>query len=222
MDKKRCLKRIRGLKTKLKGEGIKSAGRLDGDSKSWTRSRLMPLSKMLLCTIGRIALTASMEIRRFFREINGQEISKQDYFARRQKLNYKALEELNSDYLKDFYAGEEAHCWDNYIVLAIDGSGVEISNSGENRETFGSAKTEKGSTVARASLSCANDVLNQFILDIQVHEYKSSEIAAAKDHIGSIKKITGDRPVLIIFGRGYPSLEFIRELHSHIFWKSRV
>jgi hypothetical protein len=215
MNKKLCIKRICGLKTRVKSDGIKETGRVEGDTKSWTRSRSMPLSKMLLCTIGRMALTASMEIRLFFGKINEAEISKQDYFKRRQKLNYKVFEELNSEYLKDFYTGEEPRCWNGYIVLAIDGSGVEVSNSEENRETFGVAKNGYGTTVARASLSCANDVLNDFILNIQVNKYKSSEIVAAENQIEAIKEITGCRPVLIIFDRGYPSLEFINFLEKH-------
>jgi hypothetical protein len=214
MNIKLCLKRFLRLKTKIESEGIKDDARLDGDTKSWTRTRAMQLSRMLMCAIGKKALTGSMEIRQFFHEINKVEISIQDYFARRQHLNYKAFEVLNTDYLQDFYGGKEPCFWKGYIVLAIDGSGVEISNSEENRETFGVAKTERGATVARASLSCVNDVLNQYILDIQVCRYQSSEIVAAKNHIESIKKITGEHPVLIIFDRGYPSLEFINFLEK--------
>jgi hypothetical protein len=47
-----------------------------------------------------------------------------------------------------------------------------------------------------------------------VHEYKSSEIAAAKKQIESVKKIIGEQPALIIFDRGYPSLEFINFLEK--------
>jgi hypothetical protein len=149
MNIKPCLKRFFKIKTKIESEGIKDDARLDRDTRSWTRKRAMQLSRMLMCAIGKKALTGSMEIRQFFQEINAIEISKQDYFTRRQHLNYKAFEVLNQDYLQDFYEGEEPRCWKGYIVLAIDGSGVEISNSEENRETFGVAKTEHGATVAQ-------------------------------------------------------------------------
>jgi hypothetical protein len=212
---KTCLKRFEELKAGFYGEKIKGTARLAGDAKSWTRNRSMTLANILMCAIGRKALTGLMEIRHFFKMIDEAAVSKQDYFARRQHLNYEAFELLNSEYLQDFYRGEEPYRWNEFIVLAIDGSGVEISNSEENRKTFGVAETKNGSTVARASLSCVNDVFNQFILDIQVHEYKSSEIAAAKKQIESVKKIIGEQPALIIFDRGYPSLEFINFLEKH-------
>jgi hypothetical protein len=206
--------RFKGLRTKIFGEKIKETAQLDGDVKSWTRNRIMTLANVLMSAIGRKALTGFMEIRLFFMTINELPVSKQDYFTRRQHLNYEALVLLNSDYLQDFYAGEEPYCWNGYIVLAIDGSGVEISNSEENRRTFGVVETQYGATVARASISCVNDVLNQFILDIQVTEYKSSELVAAKTQIEGIKNILGERKTLIVFDRGYPSIEFINFLEE--------
>ncbi|GHV21609.1 hypothetical protein FACS189494_07220 [Spirochaetia bacterium] len=136
------------MRATISDEEIKYNARMAGDTKSWTRNRAMPLWKMLLCTIGRKALTASMEIRLFFAGTREPGISKQDYFARRQKLNYEVFEKLNCNYLQDFYRGEEPKLWNGYITLAIDGSGVEISNSDENRKTFGVAKNNYGETVA--------------------------------------------------------------------------
>jgi IS4 transposase len=214
MEKKQSLKRFGKVEVKVKGEEIKGPARLDGDSKSWTRNRSMPLCDVIMCAIGRKALSGSMEIRQYFKEINESAVSKQDYFARRKKLNYKVFEELNRDYLKDAYETDETIMWNGYTVLAVDGSGVEISNSEENRKTFGFAKNNYGATVARASLSCMIDVFNQFILDIRVHEYKSSEIAAAKEQIEAVKSITEERPLLVIFDRGYPSIEFINFLEK--------
>jgi IS4 transposase len=210
-----CFKRFGELKSKIRGNKVKDSARLENDTTSWTRTRAMPLKDVIMCAIGKKALTGLMEIWLYFKEIKQDAVSKQDYFACRKKLNYEVFEELNCDYLKSYYDEDEPYLWNNFLVLAIDGSDVEISNSEENRDTFGVVKTEYGESVARASMSCINDVFNQFFLDIQVNSYKSSETVSAKENIKSAKKIIGNRPVLIIFDRGYPSLEFIDFLEKH-------
>jgi hypothetical protein len=125
---KTCLKRFEGLKTKFYGEEIKGTARLAGDAKSWTRNRSMTLANILMCATGRKALTGLMEIRQFFKTIDGAAVSKQDYFARRQHLNYEAFELLNREYLQDFYTGEEPYRWNEFIVLAI--GSAEVTGTG--------------------------------------------------------------------------------------------
>ena len=54
-----------------------------------------------------------------------------------------------------------------------------------------------------------HDVFNQFIPDIGIYPYHSSEIEAAKAHITALREVVGDRPVVILFDRNYASLEFM-------------
>ena len=49
-------------------------------------------------------------------------ILKQGYLQQRKKLNYKVFSFLNAEYLKDFYSSTEPVLWNNYLVLAVDGS----------------------------------------------------------------------------------------------------
>jgi hypothetical protein len=104
--------------------------------------------------------------------------------------------------------------WQGYLVLAIDGSRVEIPNSEENRKTYGESENQYGKGVARANFSGLYDVYNRLFLAIGIHHYGSSEIAEAKGHIDAVREIVGSRPVLIIFDRNYASLEFIDYLEK--------
>jgi hypothetical protein len=63
--------------------------------------------------------------------------------------------------------------------------------------------------VARANISEAYDVYNEFLPDIGIHLYTGNEIKDAKEHIPEIKEIVGERPVILIFDRNYASPEFI-------------
>jgi hypothetical protein len=171
----------------------------------------MPLKDIITCTLGKKALTATMEVRQYFQaaEKMDQTVSKQDYLRQRQNLNPEVFRILSREYLQDFYAGDEAVCWHGYVVLATDGSRAEIPNSRENRETYGESENQYGKGVARANISVLYDVYNRFIVDLGIHHFRSSEIAEAKANIERMKGVMGDQPVLIIFDRNYVSLEFI-------------
>jgi len=62
---------------------------------------------------------------------------KKEYLQQRKKLNHKVFSFLDTEYLKDFYSSTEPVLWNNYLVLAVDGSKTEVPNSDENREFFG-------------------------------------------------------------------------------------
>jgi hypothetical protein len=80
-----------------------------------------------------------MELRRYFQETGDgkRAVSKQDYLRQRQKLNPVVFRLLNREYLRQFYSGKEAKRWQGMVVLAVDGSRVEIPNSAENRRVYG-------------------------------------------------------------------------------------
>ena len=58
------------------------------------------------------------------------------------------------------------------------------------------------------------DVLNGFYLDIQIREIPASEIEVSKDGLNHLKEIVGPRPVVLLFDRGYPSIEFVNYLEN--------
>jgi hypothetical protein len=82
------------------------------------------------------------------------------------------------------------------VVLAVDGSRVEIPNSEENRQVYGESENKYGKAAARANFSGLYDVYNRFFPDIGVHHYRSSEIEEAKEHIRELNEILGEQPVL--------------------------
>jgi len=202
--------RIKRLLEEIHSSRIKQLARKKEDSSSWTRIRKMPLYAMLLCTLAKKGLSTVMELRHYFIEAARIEqiVSKQDYLKQRQKLNPEVFKHLNQSYLSQFYSGEEAVCWNGYIVLGIDMSKGEIPNSAENRKVYGESENGHGKGVARVSISILYDVFNGFMLDVDLDIYNGNEIDQAKALVFAIKGIIGDRPVIILFDRGYVSLEF--------------
>ncbi|KZL93608.1 transposase [Clostridium magnum] len=185
--------------------------------KSFTRKRKMPLEDIILCTLSKKGLTTAMELHKYFIEKGAafMNISKQGFLQQRKKLNYKTFSFLNKEYLQDFYFSDEPILWNNYMVFAIDGSKAEVPNSDENRVTFGECGNQHSKGEVRALVSCMFDVFNHFFLDLQIDSIKASESELAKQNIKAAKGMLEGTEFIIVFDRGYPSIEFVNFLEKN-------
>lgn len=145
-------------------------------------------------------------------------ISKQGYLQQRKRLNPDIFSTLNDEYLIDFYESGEAELWNGYLLLTIDGSKAEVPNSQENRECFGAMTNQHTDTgPVRAMVSGMYDILNGFYLDIEIAHISSNEGDLAKQNLRHLQSMGIKQPVLVIFDRGYPSLELIDFLEEEGF-----
>ena len=218
--RKSYIKRFKQLSKHLSGEEIKACARLPGSGEqTFTRNRKMPLKDIILCCLAKKGLTTVFELRNYFRQRNnGMKISKQGYLQQRKRLNPDVFSSLNDEYLMDFYNSGEAELWNGYLLLAIDGSKAEVPNSKENRERFGAITNQYTQTgQVRAMVSGIYDILNGFYLDLEIAHISSSEGELAKQNLQHLKSMGIKQPVLVIFDRGYPSLELIDFLENEGF-----
>lgn len=200
----------------INSETIKEYAQLN-HQKTFTRKRKMPLEDIILCTLSKKGLTTEMELHKYFIEkgATSMNISKQGFLQQRKKLNYEAFSLLNKIYLQDFYSSDEPILWNNYMVFAIDGSKVEVPNSDENRIAFGECGNHHSKGEVRALISSMFDVFNHFFLDLQIDSIKASESELAKQNIKMAKELLKDVPFIIVFDRGYPSIEFVHFLEEN-------
>ena len=105
--------RIEQLFSEIQSKWINEKARQEGDNSSWTRQRNMPLEDILTCILSKKGLSTTMEIRRYFQEVNRMEqiVSKQNYLKQRKKLNPEVFRVLNQNYLKNFYGSQEVKEW---------------------------------------------------------------------------------------------------------------
>lgn len=184
---------------------------------TFSRKRKMPLKDMLLCCLSKKGLTTAVELRNYFKNKGGlsMRLSVQGYLQQRKRLNPEIFPYLNCRYLMDFYHSGEPKLWKGYLLAAIDGSKAEVPNSKENRETFGSSGNQHSKTgQVRALVSGMYDILNHFYLDIEVDHISVSENELAKRNIKHLGEMGIRQPVLAVFDRGYPSIEFIDFLET--------
>lgn len=72
-----------------------------------------------------------MELENFFDKKNDFEntISKQDFAKQRKNLNPKLFKVMNKEYITSFYNETNYKTFHGYILLAIDGSVMELPNT---------------------------------------------------------------------------------------------
>ena len=124
-----------------------------------------------------------------------KEISKQ-YLI---NINYTK----NNDFFKEFQG---------FRLLGGDGSDFEIPDFEEVRKEFGIKNTDKYRKPANAKFSSIMDLLNGFLLDGILGNYKNGELPLMHQNIKNIENLINPQKTIFIFDRGYNAIE----LYAHI------
>lgn len=168
----------------------------------FTRKRKIPIEKMakLLFTGVLVTIPVFISI-----QLRKESVTKQAFSKARKNISHKLFEELNNRLVKEIYKKYKIKRYnEKYIILAIDGTTIEIPNTEEMRETFGKTKSQKGAKQnARASASCIYDSLNEIIVRTKLEKYNTSEREMAKEMIEETKEIYKPEETIYIMDRGY-------------------
>lgn len=210
--------RIKYTKLLIESERAKELVRLEGDKVSFTRKRKIKTSDLLLKCLDNQGLTTEMELLRFEKKKgnNKVEYTKEAYLHQRRHLNPEAFRKMNNGYLKIFYEeGNEddvIYTYKGYFILSLDGSKIEVPNTGTNREYFGYQTNQGENPKARALITGLYDSLNKFYIDVKLGNYNEKESELCKENIEQAIDIIGKERFIIVFDRNYPSIGFINYL----------
>lgn len=144
----------------------------------------------------------------------GEGYTKQAFSEARQKLLPSAFVELSDDLITRYYSDDDFRTYSGKRLLGVDGSYMEVPNNEETKQRFGCMnKDEKN--VARALVSIVYDLENGVILNALMERCDSNERKLAMENIEKVlaNRREGIKDILI-FDRGYPSLELIIYLGS--------
>lgn len=187
----------------------------------FTRKRKIEYEDIIHFTLNKRGLSLNMEIHKFEKETGKlKKISKSGLCQQRKKIAPGLFKELNAGYIYNSYDNKDDYqTIKGYIVMAIDGMKIEVPDSEELREAYGVSVGQEGQrTSARALTSCIYDVVNNWVIDAQIDKYKASERELAKKHIEEMYNILHEEidvsKIIIIFDRGYVSLEMINFLEE--------
>lgn len=90
-----------------------------------------------------------------------EEYSKAAFCKARQRINPSAFEEMFRTTAIDFYETPGYKTFNGYRVCAIDSSDINLPNTKELLEIYGSEPYSNGSTQVQSMVSCLYDVLNR-------------------------------------------------------------
>lgn len=169
----------------------------------------MPIEDLVYSMINRKGLTLKLELRNYMKITHpGVEISKPGYLKQRMKLNPEAFKLLYQSHNKNFYqdADVEPYTYKGYLVLAADGSDINIPTTAETVEKYGSASVRGGKPCAQIGLGYIYDVLNRFILDSSINKVKFDEMRVSQEQLSNIKDtkrgINYDEQRFLFFAHG--------------------
>lgn len=197
----------------------------DGNPSFFIRNRKMPLADLLFTMINRRGITLSLELRNYMKTAHpGIEISKPGYLKQRMKLNPLAFYELYRHHNRNFYAEPGFSAFHGYLVLAADGSGINIPTTKETLEEFGTSSRKGSKPQAAIGLGCLYDVMNRMVLESDCCRCKFDEMGLAEEQVDRVPETIGtSQPFLVVMDRGYPSTAaFIRMMEKGILFLVRL
>jgi hypothetical protein len=120
-------------------------------------------------------------------------ITKSAYSQARMNLNAEAFIDLNDLLINEFYTKNTIKLWNQFRLICIDSSTLELPKSNEILNYFGH---DNGIPMAR--ISAMFDPLNEMIVDSTISNYYSSELYLAVDNFDKLRPND-----LVIMDRGY-------------------
>jgi hypothetical protein len=181
----------------------------------FTRNRKMNFPKAIYFMLNMLNESTQVALNRFFKNIGEEEthMSQQAFSKARSHFDHTPFEKMFRGIVLEQYGGEyETDLWNGWKILAIDGTAVALPNTQELRDRFGVSGAKADSATARGSI--LYDVLTDRIMDASIGKYGRSERKFAKDHIAQLQNICDTEHTMIIFDRGYASLDLIQCLEQ--------
>ena len=214
--------KIKEIKEKILDEKLLKIARTK--EKYFTRERKIKFSDILFFMLNKRGLSLKMEMSNF-EDIADKfgNVSESALCQQRKKIDPVAFKILNKEYIKNSYESEEDYkTLKGYIVTAIDGTILELPNVENLKKEYGVAQGKEGQRdCTRAQGSCLYDVMNNWVIDSQINKSNTSERELAKKHVRNLEEILDEmgkteliKKMIIIFDRGYPSIEMIYMLEQ--------
>ena len=186
---------------------------------SFTRVRKWSFMDYIIFILYNKGRSSVIEIEEYVKERWGDEskiITKQALSKQRLKIKPKIFKNMNLDLIRDVFDSEEfEHDFEEYTILIIDGSDFQLPNIKITKEEFNVAQDSIVYTqppLAKGSMLI--DAKYNLVVDCILTDFKSNERELVKQHIINIEDKINLEKTIIIFDRGYISLELMLFLEN--------
>lgn len=147
-------------------------------------------------------------------------MSKQAMFKALNKTNPDVFPLIIRKFAQHFYEHQDYQTIDGWIVLACDGTKMDLPPSEEMKNKFGgylnqTITDESKVKKPQANCSVLVDVLNHVILDALVKPCKTSELPMLYEHLENCRDLLTGKKVMLLCDRYYGSAELFLYCRLH-------
>jgi len=208
LGKSRFLEAIEVTKTVLDDFIFKCDSRVKPTYFTREGNNKLNFKSTMLFMLNFVRKSLQFELDHFFELFHKGEmaISKQGFTEARKKIKPEAFITLHHTIVDWFYNQNDYKTFMGFRLCAIDASSLEVNNSQRLKDAY---DTSKGSSIelARAMATCIYDIENNMIVQALITKCTIGEREVAEDLIDMLKE-SGLRNDLLLFDRGYPSIDF--------------
>ena len=205
--------RLTSVDLMLRQDNIERMGK--NNIKSFTRNRKMNFYDLTTSILLKKGQTLTLELNEFTEKMKKPTITKQAYSKQRQNLNPEVFKHINREYIKKIYEEIEVETYKGYVVLSVDGSGIELPNCETLKKYYGVTEGQKGSVGrVRGKALGIYDSLNKIMINTTINPNKKSEKEQFLEQIDELIEFMEDKKYIIVFDRYYFGLSFINTLEE--------
>lgn len=181
-------------------------------ARGFTQPRKITLQDVLLFYTFRHCETTNKDISSYFSKMEKQKVSKQAMFKALDKTNPEVFPLIIREYAKLFYEHQDYATLNDWIVLACDGTKMDLPPAPGLIERFGgflnkTITDESKVKNPQAACSFLVDVINHVVLDACVRPCRTSELPMLYEHLENSRELLRGKKVMILCDRYYGSAE---------------
>ncbi|MDO5811830.1 MAG: IS4 family transposase [Bacillota bacterium] len=187
---------------------------------SFTRKRKISLDNLLNYLIFRNHDVLSEDLVSYFGALCDFDIpTRQAMIKSMSILNYDVWDSIMDRFRNEIYNELPLINFKDYIILAVDGSFLDLPPHIALNHYFGGNQTSKMKISdikkPQAKVSMIYDVLNKIVLDFSISHYRTSEIPLLFKHLKKLQEFFCDKKIILLADRYYGSVELFRYCEMH-------
>jgi hypothetical protein len=177
----------------------------------FTRARKLVLVRVVAAILASQRRSLNIEMR-WLEEKDVVSVSRQALLKARKKLNPLGIRHLAVKHVGLIYEHAPLKTFLGHLLIAFDGTTINLPTAQVTLERYGNSSAAGARPQATGRMFGASDVLNRVLCDLAVGHMTSSERAYVPDFLSTVSDLTGGRPFIALFDRGFPSIGFLYTL----------
>lgn len=184
---------------------------------SFTRTRKLPFPVVVGMVLRMVKSSTQIACNWLGDLMETEPVSKQAFSQARNRLSHTAFKAMHADGIRVNYSmAPKGGLWKEYRLIACDGSTLQLPESDELAKEYGrwGTREDVAESPPMARISEYTDMTTKLVLNGRIVPCKISEESLAQEQLPEVVSTMreyGQKKMLFVYDRGYPSEEFIQQ-----------